>query len=128
MINFMTSVRSFFVNQEKLSIVAMLGLFAFFASSAAFATAGGSDLDNAFQTVWTDLIAVAEGYGGRIMMILMVFAGIYFAIGSPNFIAFAACVCCILVLANISNILETALGASYQALPNISDALTVLNL
>lgn len=127
MINFMqTSAYSFFTKSNSNTLLGLFALFAFFAANAAFASGGGSDLDSAFQGIWEDLIALAEGYGGRIMMILMVFAGIYFAIGQPNFIAFAACVVCILVLANISTILDTALGANYDALPNISEALTLL--
>ncbi|KJG37625.1 hypothetical protein UA32_11690 [Photobacterium angustum] len=122
----LASLRSSFTESDNRALLGLFAFFAFFATNVAFASGGGSDLDSAFQGIWEDLIALAEGYGGRILMICMVFAGIYFAIGQPNFIAFAACVVCILILANISTILDTALGANYDALPNISEALTLL--
>lgn len=126
--NIMSNAVEFTQEQKRLMTMALVGVLFFLVSHYAFATAGGSDLDAAFQDFWDDLISIAEGYGGRIMMILMVVAGIYFAIGNPNFIAFAACVVCILVLANVSSIIDSAMGASFDALPQISQMLSVMQM
>ncbi len=99
-----------------LMLVAIVGVFSV---RMVFASSGGSDLDDSLSDIWDELQAMATGNLGRILMICMIIGGIYFGLIQANGVMFIMCIVSLLVLANISDIIDGALTASYDLLPAV---------
>jgi len=117
---------TFFANnfnlpKERLNSLVILTVlaFTFLFARLALASSGGSDLDDSLSDIWDELQAMATGNTGRILMLCMILAAMYFAIGSPNLTAFLVVAVCIIVLANASDIIDGSLTASYDLLPQV---------
>lgn len=104
-------------------ITIMLGL-AFFVASFALAQTGNSTvIDDSLDSAWNELQSLATGNGGKILMILMILGGLYFSLIQPNGMYFIACVGGLLVLSNITELIDAALVSSFDAIPAISQLL-----
>lgn len=91
-------------------------LFSLFFIGGVVASTGGSDLDDSLGGIWDELQALATGNMGRILMICMILGGIYFSVMSPNLVMFLSCAICLLVLANVGDIIDGSLTATYDVL------------
>ncbi|CAH1589323.1 conserved membrane hypothetical protein [Vibrio jasicida] len=105
--------------QVRTMILMLVATVAIFAVRMAFASSGGSDLDDSLSDIWDELQALATGNAGRILMICMILGGIYFGLVNVNGVAFVMCVVSLLVLANVSDIIDGSLTASYDLLPAV---------
>lgn len=112
--------------QFRTMFILFAATVALFAVRMAFASSGGSDLDDSLSDVWDELQALATGNAGRILMICMILGGIYFGLIQVNGIAFVMCVICLLVLANVSDIIDGSLTASYDLLPAVMEKLPTI--
>lgn len=104
--------------QLKTGLIMLLVAASFFLANYALAQTGNSTvLDDSLDNAWNELQALATGNGGRILMIIMILGGIYFSVIAPNGIYFLACVGGLLVLSNITDLIDAALVASFDAVP-----------
>lgn len=108
------------IGQSKTFLTKMNAIFAaviaFLFVGTVVASTGGSDLDDSLSGIWDELQALATGNMGRILMICMIIGGIYFSVMQPNLVMFLSCAICLLVLANIGDIIDGALTATYSVL------------
>ncbi|CAH1598860.1 hypothetical protein FWP33_20460 [Vibrio parahaemolyticus] len=104
--------------QLKTGLIMLLVAAAFFLANYALAQTGNSTvLDDSLDSAWNELQALATGNGGRILMIIMILGGIYFSVIAPNGMYFLGCVGGLLVLSNITDLIDAALVASFDAVP-----------
>ncbi len=104
--------------QIKTTLVMLAVAIAFFFANYALAQTGNSTvLDDAMDGAWNELQAIATGNGGRILMIIMILGGIYFSVIAPNGMYFLGCVGGLLVLSNVTDLIDAALVASFDAIP-----------
>lgn len=102
----------------KNALIMFVVAVAIFACQYALAQTGNSTvLDDSLDSAWNELQALATGNGGRILMIIMILGGIYFSVVAPNGMYFLACVGGLLVLSNITDLIDAALVASFDAVP-----------
>lgn len=124
---------SFMKNDIELSptairqaLIAMMVLGAIFIAKMAFAQTGNSQiLDDSLANAWDELQALATGNGGRILMIIMILGGIYFSVIAPNGMYFLGCIGGLLVLSNITELIDNALTASFDSVPAIGALLEI---
>lgn len=102
----------------KTGLIMLLVAAVVFACQYALAQTGNSQiLDDSLDSAWNELQALATGNGGRILMIIMILGGIYFSVIAPNGMYFLGCVGGLLVLSNITDLIDSALVASFDAIP-----------
>lgn len=98
-------------------------------TSAVFATTT-STLENSFdaamENMYTSFAELLTGNVGKILMTIMILAGIYFGAVQPNFVIFAAVAASVIVLANAQEIIDGTLGASYDLLAPASEVIQSL--
>jgi type IV secretory pathway VirB2 component (pilin) len=117
------------VKLEGATQTLVAAMIAFLFAGAAFATTSSTverSFDAAMETMYTSFAELLTGNVGKILMTIMIIAGIYFGAVQPNFVIFAAVAASVIVLANGQDIIEGTLGASYDLLAPATELLQVI--